>query len=37
MRFVIVTSVLSLVLLALVVFVNCDPIPFAGITEDYGG
>ncbi|XP_070650173.1 solute carrier organic anion transporter family member 6A1 isoform X4 [Bos indicus] len=37
MRFVIVTSAVSLVLLAFVVFVHCDPIPFAGITEDYGG
>ncbi|XP_020746102.2 solute carrier organic anion transporter family member 6A1 [Odocoileus virginianus] len=37
MKFVIVTSAISLVLLAFVVFVYCDPIPFAGITEDYGG
>ena len=37
MRFVIVTSAVSLVLLAFGGFVHCDPIPFAGITEDYGG
>ncbi|XP_043769795.1 solute carrier organic anion transporter family member 6A1-like [Cervus elaphus] len=37
MKFVIITSAISLVLLAFVVFVYCDPIPFAGITEDYGG
>ncbi|XP_055286351.1 solute carrier organic anion transporter family member 6A1 [Moschus berezovskii] len=37
MRFVIATSALSLILLAFVVFVHCDSIPFAGITEDYGG
>ncbi|XP_057576143.1 solute carrier organic anion transporter family member 6A1 [Hippopotamus amphibius kiboko] len=37
MRFVMVTSAVSLVLLAFVIFVYCDSIPFAGITEDYGG
>ncbi|XP_065729747.1 solute carrier organic anion transporter family member 6A1 [Phocoena phocoena] len=37
MRFVMVTSAVTLVLLAFVSFVHCDSIPFAGITEDYGG
>uniref|UniRef100_A0A8C6B333 Solute carrier organic anion transporter family member 6A1 n=1 Tax=Monodon monoceros TaxID=40151 RepID=A0A8C6B333_MONMO len=37
MRFVMVTSAVTLVLLAFVIFVHCDSIPFAGITEDYGG
>ncbi|XP_073658049.1 solute carrier organic anion transporter family member 6A1 [Tursiops truncatus] len=37
MRFVMVTSAVTLVLLAFVIFVHCDAIPFAGITEDYGG
>lgn len=37
MKFMIVTSAISLVLLAFIIFVRCDPIPFAGISEDYGG
>ncbi|XP_004420583.1 PREDICTED: solute carrier organic anion transporter family member 6A1 [Ceratotherium simum simum] len=37
MKFIMVTSTISLVLLAFVIFVRCDPIPFAGINEDYGG
>uniref|UniRef100_A0A8D1CKF4 Solute carrier organic anion transporter family member n=1 Tax=Sus scrofa TaxID=9823 RepID=A0A8D1CKF4_PIG len=37
MRFVMVTSAISLVLLAFVILVHCDTIPFAGINEDYGG
>ncbi|XP_046523769.1 solute carrier organic anion transporter family member 6A1 [Equus quagga] len=37
MKFMIVTSAISLVLLAFIIFIRCDPIPFAGISEDYGG
>ncbi|XP_035875966.1 solute carrier organic anion transporter family member 6A1-like [Phyllostomus discolor] len=37
MRFVIVTSAMSLVLVVISIFVHCNPIPFAGINEDYGG
>nr|XP_031297541.1 solute carrier organic anion transporter family member 6A1 [Camelus dromedarius] len=37
MRFVMVTAVVSLVAFALIIFVHCDPIPFAGFNEDYGG
>ncbi|XP_073089563.1 solute carrier organic anion transporter family member 6A1 isoform X1 [Manis javanica] len=36
MRFIMVTSVVALILLALTVFVHCNPVPFAGINEDYG-
>ncbi|XP_054571013.1 solute carrier organic anion transporter family member 6A1 isoform X6 [Eptesicus fuscus] len=37
MRFTIVTSTISLVLVMFTVFVRCKPIPFAGINEDYNG
>ncbi|XP_006755211.1 PREDICTED: solute carrier organic anion transporter family member 6A1, partial [Myotis davidii] len=37
MLFTMVTSAISLVLVMLSVFVRCEPILFAGITEDYNG
>ncbi|XP_024419047.2 solute carrier organic anion transporter family member 6A1 [Desmodus rotundus] len=37
MRFVMVTSAISLVLVVFAIFVHCNPIPIAGINEDYGG
>ncbi|XP_041607025.1 solute carrier organic anion transporter family member 6A1 [Vulpes lagopus] len=37
MRFVMVTSVISLIFFGFVIFVHCDPVPFAGINEDYDG
>ncbi|XP_045427675.1 solute carrier organic anion transporter family member 6A1 [Pipistrellus kuhlii] len=37
MRFTMITSAMSLVLVMLAIFVHCDPIPFAGISEDYNG
>lgn len=37
MRFVIATSIISLLFFGFVIFVHCDTIPFAGISEDYDG
>ncbi|XP_016077455.1 PREDICTED: solute carrier organic anion transporter family member 6A1 [Miniopterus natalensis] len=37
MRFIMVTSAISLVLVVFAVFVRCKPIPFAGINENYNG
>lgn len=37
MRFVIATSVISLVFFGFVIFIHCDTVPFAGINEDYDG
>ncbi|XP_054445326.1 solute carrier organic anion transporter family member 6A1 [Pteronotus mesoamericanus] len=37
MRFIMVTSAISLVLVVFAIFVHCNPIRFAGINEDYGG
>ncbi|XP_048077067.1 solute carrier organic anion transporter family member 6A1 [Ursus arctos] len=37
MRFVMVTSVISLTFFGFVIFVHCNPIPLAGINEDYAG
>uniref|UniRef100_A0A8C5XAS6 Solute carrier organic anion transporter family member 6A1 n=1 Tax=Microcebus murinus TaxID=30608 RepID=A0A8C5XAS6_MICMU len=37
MIFIIVTSVVSIALLGLILFIHCDPGKFAGITEDYAG
>ncbi|XP_036888307.1 solute carrier organic anion transporter family member 6A1 [Sturnira hondurensis] len=37
MRFVMVTSAISLVLVVFALYVHCNPIPFAGINENYGG
>ncbi|KAM5260541.1 solute carrier organic anion transporter family member 6A1-like, partial [Hipposideros larvatus] len=37
MTFVIVTSAISLIPVLFIIFVHCNPIPFAGINEDYGG
>ncbi|EPQ07897.1 Solute carrier organic anion transporter family member 4C1 [Myotis brandtii] len=37
MSFTMVTSAISLVLVTLTMFVRCEPMPFAGITEDYNG
>ncbi|XP_070269844.1 solute carrier organic anion transporter family member 6A1 [Myotis yumanensis] len=37
MSFTMVTSAISLVLVMLTMFVRCEPMPFAGITEDYNG
>uniref|UniRef100_A0A8C9H9I4 Solute carrier organic anion transporter family member 6A1 n=1 Tax=Piliocolobus tephrosceles TaxID=591936 RepID=A0A8C9H9I4_9PRIM len=37
MRFIMATSVVSLILLMLTTFVSCNPVQFAGINEDYDG
>ncbi|XP_040608705.1 solute carrier organic anion transporter family member 6A1 isoform X4 [Mesocricetus auratus] len=37
MRFVMVTSIISLLLFILIVFVECEAVHFAGISEDYDG
>ncbi|XP_066238066.1 solute carrier organic anion transporter family member 6A1 [Saccopteryx leptura] len=37
MRFIIVTSAMSLVLLVFSLLVRCEPEPFAGISENYSG
>ncbi|XP_003920988.2 solute carrier organic anion transporter family member 6A1 [Saimiri boliviensis] len=37
MRFTIVTSVVSLILLTFIIAVRCNPVQFAGISEDYDG
>nr|KAF6491026.1 solute carrier organic anion transporter family member 6A1 [Molossus molossus] len=37
MRFIIITSAISLILVLFAIFIHCDAIPFAGISEDYGG
>uniref|UniRef100_A0A673SRH2 Solute carrier organic anion transporter family member 6A1 n=1 Tax=Suricata suricatta TaxID=37032 RepID=A0A673SRH2_SURSU len=37
MRFIVVTSVISLVFFGFVIFIHCETIPFAGINEDYDG
>ncbi|XP_048187272.1 solute carrier organic anion transporter family member 6A1 [Perognathus longimembris pacificus] len=37
MRFVMVTSIVSIICLSLVIFVHCDPDKFAGINENYDG
>ncbi|XP_032191547.1 solute carrier organic anion transporter family member 6A1 isoform X1 [Mustela erminea] len=37
MRFVMVTSAVSLMFFGFVIFINCAPVPFAGINEDYSG
>ncbi|XP_036029582.1 solute carrier organic anion transporter family member 6A1-like [Onychomys torridus] len=36
-RFVVVTSTVALMLLALILFVECETVEFAGINEDYDG
>ncbi|XP_077901260.1 solute carrier organic anion transporter family member 6A1 isoform X1 [Ictidomys tridecemlineatus] len=35
MRFIIITSLLSIIFLVLIIFVHCHPVQFAGINEDY--
>ncbi|XP_006872380.1 PREDICTED: solute carrier organic anion transporter family member 6A1-like [Chrysochloris asiatica] len=37
MRFVIVTSIVTLILLVFIIFIRCEPVHFAGITENYEG
>ncbi|XP_055484360.1 solute carrier organic anion transporter family member 6A1-like [Psammomys obesus] len=37
MRFIMATSIISLGLLVLVIFVKCETVDFAGINEDYDG
>uniref|UniRef100_A0A2K5L5Q6 Solute carrier organic anion transporter family member 6A1 n=1 Tax=Cercocebus atys TaxID=9531 RepID=A0A2K5L5Q6_CERAT len=37
MRFIMATSVISLILLMFITFVRCNPLQFAGINEDYDG
>nr|XP_055242944.1 solute carrier organic anion transporter family member 6A1 isoform X2 [Gorilla gorilla gorilla]XP_055242945.1 solute carrier organic anion transporter family member 6A1 isoform X2 [Gorilla gorilla gorilla] len=37
MRFIMVTSVISLILFVFIIFVRCNPVQFAGINEDYDG
>ncbi|XP_051046624.1 solute carrier organic anion transporter family member 6A1 [Phodopus roborovskii] len=37
MRFVMVTSIISLLLFVLIAFVECETVKFAGISEDYDG
>ncbi|XP_010377379.1 solute carrier organic anion transporter family member 6A1 isoform X2 [Rhinopithecus roxellana] len=37
MRFIMATSVISLILLVFITFVRCNPVQFAGINEDYDG
>ncbi|XP_037841207.2 solute carrier organic anion transporter family member 6A1 isoform X2 [Chlorocebus sabaeus] len=37
MRFIMATSVISLILLVFIIFVRCNPLQFAGINEDYDG
>uniref|UniRef100_A0A2K5JI64 Kazal-like domain-containing protein n=1 Tax=Colobus angolensis palliatus TaxID=336983 RepID=A0A2K5JI64_COLAP len=37
MRFIMATSVVSLILLMFTTFVSCNPVQFAGINEDYDG
>ncbi|KAM4869380.1 solute carrier organic anion transporter family member 6A1-like [Urocitellus parryii] len=37
MRFIIITSLLSIIFLVLIIFVHCHPVQFAGINEDYDG
>ncbi|XP_040841798.1 solute carrier organic anion transporter family member 6A1 [Ochotona curzoniae] len=37
MRFVMVTSSVSIVTLVVLTFIHCDPVKFAGINEDYDG
>ncbi|XP_007940689.1 solute carrier organic anion transporter family member 6A1 [Orycteropus afer afer] len=35
MRFIIITSAITLILLAFIIFVRCEAVQFAGITENY--
>ncbi|XP_051009637.1 solute carrier organic anion transporter family member 6A1 [Acomys russatus] len=37
MKFILITSILSLLLLILIVFVDCETVKFAGINDDYDG
>ncbi|KAM5169015.1 solute carrier organic anion transporter family member 6A1 [Callospermophilus lateralis] len=37
MRFIIITSLLSIIFFVLIIFVHCHPVQFAGINEDYDG
>lgn len=37
MRFIMVTSIISLLLFILIVFIECETVHFAGISEDYDG
>ncbi|XP_047586394.1 solute carrier organic anion transporter family member 6A1 isoform X1 [Lutra lutra] len=37
MRFIMVTSAVSLMFFGFVIFINCAPVPLAGINEDYSG
>ncbi|XP_037386295.2 solute carrier organic anion transporter family member 6A1-like [Talpa occidentalis] len=37
MRFIIITSAVTIILLIFLFFVHCNSIPFAGINEDYAG
>ncbi|XP_004678534.1 PREDICTED: solute carrier organic anion transporter family member 6A1 [Condylura cristata] len=37
MRFTIITSAVSIIMLVFVFFVHCNSVPFAGINEDYAG
>uniref|UniRef100_A0A8C7BSW4 Solute carrier organic anion transporter family member 6A1 n=1 Tax=Neovison vison TaxID=452646 RepID=A0A8C7BSW4_NEOVI len=37
MRFIMVTSAVSLMFFGFLIFINCAPVPFAGINEDYSG
>ncbi|XP_015996894.2 solute carrier organic anion transporter family member 6A1 [Rousettus aegyptiacus] len=37
LTFIMVTSMITVVLVIFMIFVYCNPMPFAGINEDYGG
>ncbi|XP_019060766.1 solute carrier organic anion transporter family member 6A1 isoform X3 [Fukomys damarensis] len=37
MRFIIVSSTISIIFFGIVIFVHCDPVRFAGISENYNG
>ncbi|XP_073933975.1 solute carrier organic anion transporter family member 6A1, partial [Castor canadensis] len=37
MRFIVTTSIVSIIFLVLIIFVHCDPDKFAGINENYDG
>ncbi|GAB1285293.1 Solute carrier organic anion transporter family member 4C1 [Apodemus speciosus] len=37
MKFIMLTSIMSLLLLILNIFVKCERVKFAGISEDYEG
>ncbi|XP_055994965.1 solute carrier organic anion transporter family member 6A1-like [Sorex fumeus] len=37
MRLIMISSAVSFILFAVIMILNCDPIPFAGLNEDYDG